>query len=349
MESTHCDVKKRTHKRESSYSNPAEVELTMKRYRIIGVRGTSPGCGKDTVVDMIIKHLQSKGVETCVSKFATPLRKVVEIITGVPVSITETVEGKNITISSVPPLTIEKIKQILEITRDLFRKDSKHVDEVLIELNSTLSAIPENSTIGVYLQRIGGFFRNRDTYVWIEATTAALDEKFINIIGDVRFPNEQEAIKCRDGIIILVKSNRPLNPTLMAGRSINDASERALDGIEADYTIENDGTLQDLERKVIELLSKTSPDVNRELERERHDRFILNASLEQLFRSIPDNVKQLEPFIQMKAELEEKMTKDNDTIRAHLLKLTEDIDSKRERLPNEEFDNRVHKPECAQQ
>lgn len=83
------------------------------------------------------------------------------------------------------------------------------------------------------------------------------------IITDMRFPNELEAIKVRGGITIRVNRNI-INTELIDGSFIQGkiirvdehASETALDKTEFDYTINNDGTLEDLINKVREILTK---------------------------------------------------------------------------------------------
>lgn len=69
------------------------------------------------------------------------------------------------------------------------------------------------------------------------------------IISDTRFPNELKAVKDKNGITIRV--NRP-------GLKSTDLhpSETALDNVEYDYVIDNDGTIQELEDKVRQILLK---------------------------------------------------------------------------------------------
>ena len=79
------------------------------------------------------------------------------------------------------------------------------------------------------------------------------------IITDMRFPNELEAVKSRKGISIRV--NRRQMKLQNANISINTTtsnhpSEIALDDAEFDYTIENNGTIEDLIDKVREILIK---------------------------------------------------------------------------------------------
>lgn len=92
------------------------------------------------------------------------------------------------------------------------------------------------------------------------------------IITDMRFPNELKAVEDRDGITIRVnrnwfKSELPNGGTLTVQRGIltghedeilgkEHPSETALDNAKFDYTINNDGTLEDLINKVREILTK---------------------------------------------------------------------------------------------
>jgi hypothetical protein len=62
------------------------------------------------------------------------------------------------------------------------------------------------------------------------------------IIPDVRFPNEAQAIKDRDGVIINI-----IRPDIA---KTNHSSETSLNEWQFDHTIINDGTLEDLFNKV---------------------------------------------------------------------------------------------------
>jgi ABC-type oligopeptide transport system ATPase subunit len=90
------------------------------------------------------------------------------------------------------------------------------------------------------------------------------------IITDMRFPNELQAIKDREGISIRV--NRPLsydNSALSYAENLANKqqefnnkqgafhlSETALDNAEFDYTIDNTGTIEELIEKVKEIVIK---------------------------------------------------------------------------------------------
>lgn len=92
------------------------------------------------------------------------------------------------------------------------------------------------------------------------------EKKYPNwIITDVRFPNEVKAIKDRGGIIIRVErpvenysENFKFNGDMQSAVKIahNHPSETALDNAEFDYIIDNNGTIEELIKKVKEILIK---------------------------------------------------------------------------------------------
>lgn len=63
------------------------------------------------------------------------------------------------------------------------------------------------------------------------------------IISDMRFPNEHNAVKEKNGITILI--NRKSVTESLKDTKLHE-SETALDDVEPDYTINNDGTIEDL-------------------------------------------------------------------------------------------------------
>lgn len=86
-----------------------------------------------------------------------------------------------------------------------------------------------------------------------------LDEEKSNLIypswciTDMRFPNEMEAVKQREGITIRVV--RPVHALSQDNHcGILHPSETSLDNEEFDYTIVNDSTIEDLVEKVREIL-----------------------------------------------------------------------------------------------
>lgn len=102
------------------------------------------------------------------------------------------------------------------------------------------------------------------TYLNTKGSIAKKEEIIYSnwIITDMRFPNELEAIKDRDGITIRV--NRPYQTVVGQGNgnwaTFSDMqfhpSETALDNSEFDYEINNDSTIEELIEKVKEILIK---------------------------------------------------------------------------------------------
>jgi dephospho-CoA kinase len=77
------------------------------------------------------------------------------------------------------------------------------------------------------------------------------------VISDVRMKVEQNAIKERGGVVILVDSNRIITAEAMAGRSVSHETERDLDGVPPDYVVKNEGTVEELRdniRKVLDTI-----------------------------------------------------------------------------------------------
>lgn len=86
--------------------------------------------------------------------------------------------------------------------------------------------------------------------VWVRAMEKKiLDNPDKNIvIGDGRFPDEIMLIKKYGGVVI--KINRPSN----SNNNFNHESESYFDSIQPDYEIINDGTFEDLENKIKNIL-----------------------------------------------------------------------------------------------
>ena len=110
-------------------------------------------------------------------------------------------------------------------------------------------------TIGNMLQKVGtdAIRNNVHTNAWVEALFVDMDnmkENDIWVITDVRFKNEANAIKERNGFLIRVNGD-PLKIRENSTRDLNHQSEVDLDDYtEWDYVLENNGTLHDLEDTV---------------------------------------------------------------------------------------------------
>ena len=95
-------------------------------------------------------------------------------------------------------------------------------------------------TVRELLQKVGQGLRDAiDPNLWIKALFANTEGWSNYIIADVRYPNELEAIKERDGVLIRINRNG-------AGAG-NHSSETALDDYnDWDLVIDNNSTKEDL-------------------------------------------------------------------------------------------------------
>ena len=104
----------------------------------------------------------------------------------------------------------------------------------------------EKPTFRAFLQYFGSeVMRGVNDNIWIDCTLSNCGEDAI--ISDCRFPNEAKAIKERGGIVIKV-----VRPDAKAEDS--HQSETLIDEIDADYTLWNDTTLENLVANVDSLV-----------------------------------------------------------------------------------------------
>lgn len=99
-------------------------------------------------------------------------------------------------------------------------------------------------TIRALMQGIGDLMRKENPDVFIECTLNSKDDF---LVSDCRFPNEAKAVKARGGIVIKV-----VRPDVKAEDS--HQSETLIDEIDADYTLCNDTTLENLVANVDSLV-----------------------------------------------------------------------------------------------
>ena len=96
----------------------------------------------------------------------------------------------------------------------------------------------EKPTFRAFLQHFGSeVMRGVNDNIWIDCTLSNCEKDAI--ISDCRFPNEAKAVKARGGIVIKV-----VRPDVKA--EDNHQSETLIDEIDADYTLWNDTTLENL-------------------------------------------------------------------------------------------------------
>jgi hypothetical protein len=232
---------------------------------IIGINGYA-GSGKDTV-GTIIQYLQANtnihlkdvlkktphhiwwleersGWE--IKKWAGKLKVIASLLTGIPVEKFEDQEFKKVLLgpewgtvtltplSSIPVFADIEFNSLMSV-RDFLQRLGTDAIRDNLHINTWVNALMVDY---IALPQVG------------PEITEDNDYKLPNwIITDTRFPNEAEAIKKADGIIIRVERPgvKPINP---------HPSETGLDDWKFDYVINNDGSLKDLTKKVNKILKK---------------------------------------------------------------------------------------------
>lgn len=115
----------------------------------------------------------------------------------------------------------------------------------------------KNPLIGItnreILQKIGTSFRKLfGEDIWIKVLFKYLEYKGLDknyIITDVRYKNEAKAIKERGGILIRVNRNTDSNDTHQSEVDLDDYDK-------FDFIIDNNGSVKELIKKVIEIYDK---------------------------------------------------------------------------------------------
>jgi len=207
------------------------------------------GCGKDTFFE-VLQEKTGKNYEN--KKFAAKLKMIASMLTNIPFENFEDQEFK---------------KTFLSDEWSYIPKD-----EILTD---GIGLMMKKMTVREFMQKLGteAMRDNLHTNVWVNALFSEYTSKFYKeandfservsfeemiikrnnfeyhpswCITDMRFPNEYDAIKSRNGIVIRI--NRPGVPVN------NHPSETALDNFKFDYVINNDGTLEDFKIKVEDCL-----------------------------------------------------------------------------------------------
>lgn len=195
--------------------------------KIIGINGTL-GSGKTTAAKMLAEILGNQGYDVYYKTYAFKLKQIVELLTNVQLG--EDPGGEFFT---------NGIMDFTEAQKNTY--------------------IPEyDKTVGQMLQFLGtDLFRNHwDKEVWLKAVFMDYDKSDMNqtiwIVGDVRFPNEGDAIRQLepDESVIIRILGDPLKNNQNSTRDVKHASETSMDKYAFDETIINDGTLTELQNKL---------------------------------------------------------------------------------------------------
>lgn len=224
-----------------------------------------------------------------IKKFASKLKQCASIISGISIEDFEKTEIKDMRLTEEWKYYYVIVKEIngygSYYIRNLFATE-KEGNEFKSTTDGTVieSGIVSPTVRDLFLQKLGtDALRNiLHPNVWVNALFVdykaignyEYSEMFLKehpnhistktiypnwVITDVRFPNEFDAIKQRDGIVIRVNRNTKfqydnLNDMISDTILEQHPSEIALDNHSFDYTIDNNGTIEELIENVKEIL-----------------------------------------------------------------------------------------------
>ena len=262
---------------------------------IIGISGRI-GSGKDTVGKIIQYLVARKGdergskVQTMeflgltdsnwnsiyrsqdwkIKKFAGKLKQIVSILTGIPVEDLEKQEVKDRVLgeewSYIVNLKGKRVKEAY--SKDIAQINTKYTVRQLLQEVGTEAmrdVIHPNIWVNALFADYKKYFTSGD---FVKSDGTSMELKYPNwIITDMRFPNELQAVKDRGGITIRVNRLKNIDrlpfPSLVKEfaeyanvDTQEHSSETALDNAEFDYVIENNGTIEELIKKVRQILNK---------------------------------------------------------------------------------------------
>jgi hypothetical protein len=102
------------------------------------------------------------------------------------------------------------------------------------------------------LQDVGMAFREYSEDIWVELTCNKLLPNVPHVFSDVRFINEAEYIKNKlNGILIRIIRN-----DLMLTETHEHISESGQAEIPVDYVILNDGSIDELQQKILQIVEE---------------------------------------------------------------------------------------------
>lgn len=124
------------------------------------------------------------------------------------------------------------------------------------------------------LQAIGTMFRDIDPDIWVKALLNQIDKtndilkgyglaREVVVITDCRMPNEYEALKERDFIFIRIKVDKGIRKQRMIDRGdefteddMKHHTESFYNTFECEYEIDNNGTLEELEDQIEDVMTQ---------------------------------------------------------------------------------------------
>lgn len=239
---------------------------------IIGISGKI-GSGKDTVAKIITELEPDK--YWSIRKFAGKLKDVATLLTGIHQSKFEDQEFKKTELGPEwncnPPGKVGWVHRQPMTVREFLQKLGTDAMRMGLHENTWVNALmreyqpaykgkahdlKDYSELYTHIscascgKKYNGYKRQHLCKECIEDDRIQFYPNWI--ITDVRFPNEYDAVKANGGLILRV--NRPGYGTSMLDLATAHPSETALDGHKFDHVIDNNGDLEDLKKKVWEML-----------------------------------------------------------------------------------------------
>ncbi len=139
------------------------------------------------------------------------------------------------------------IKDIVKIALDMTEEQVNGTEEQKEEIDPRwgISGRQACQIIGTDL------FRERFPGIWVKNLHERMKQpKEHYVVSDLRFDDEVEMIKSYPGTSVIIKVVRPIEKT------DHHKSDLGIDSKYVDYIIDNNGTLEDLEQKVLNILTK---------------------------------------------------------------------------------------------
>lgn len=188
-----------------------------------------------------------------IKKFAGKLKTIASILTGIPVEKFEDQEFKKTLLGNEWGTVKDNPLNAIPVFEDVKFNHLMSVRELLQKLGT--DAMRDNLHENVWVNALFADYVPRlqfeKSFHGMKGAVPVEEPNWI--VTDMRFPNEMEAVKQREGITIRVVRDYALRGGPEDPKN-QHPSETALDDSHFDHEIINDGTIEDLIEKVREVL-----------------------------------------------------------------------------------------------
>lgn len=133
----------------------------------------------------------------------------------------------------------DKLRDIVEILTG-YRGTTQEEKNIIVK--------EYDMSVGEILQIVGtkALRNNFDKDVWIKSLFSSMHANTVYLIQDVRFENEANAIKKKNGILVRLEGD-PMNIRLNSKRNLTHSSETSLDNYDKfDFIYHNDNKIDNL-------------------------------------------------------------------------------------------------------